>query len=56
MRASLPEFVRKATTGAPINMGMPSQPYRGRMSVFYYLTQDEAASAYMYLTFYPPQK
>ena len=56
MRTSLPEFVRKVTAGAPISMGRPSQPYRGRMSVFYYFTQDEAASSYMYLTFYPPQK
>ena len=56
MRTSLPEFVRKVTEGAPIVMGAPPSPYRGRMSVFYYLSQDEAASAYLYLSLYPPQK
>ena len=28
--------------------------YRGRMPVFHYLSQEEAASAYLYLTQYPP--
>ena len=54
-RTSLPEFVRKVTSGAPIVMGMPAAPYRGRMPVFSYLTQDEAAAAYFYLTLYPPK-
>lgn len=54
-RVSLPEFIRKVTVGAPIVMGAPALSYRGRMSVFYYLTQDEAASAYLYLSLYPPQ-
>jgi cytochrome c len=54
-RASLPDFVRKVTSGAPIVMGKPPAPYRGRMPVFSYLTQDEAAAAYLYLLFYPPQ-
>jgi hypothetical protein len=31
-------------------------PYRGRMPVFDYLTEDEVANAYLYLTLYPPQE
>lgn len=58
-RVGLSDFVRKVTSGAPIVMG--SEPlsyrdsYRGRMPVFSYLTEDEAASAYLYLTLYPPR-
>ncbi|MFZ0738764.1 MAG: c-type cytochrome [Candidatus Acidiferrales bacterium] len=55
-RASLADFVRKVTSGAPIIMGTPPTPYRGRMPVFLYFSQDEAADAYMYLALYPPQK
>ena len=55
-RVGLPDFVRKVTRGAPIIMGTPATPYRGRMPVFLYLSQDEAADAYMYLALYPPQK
>ncbi|MGA7223863.1 MAG: cytochrome c, partial [Candidatus Acidiferrales bacterium] len=55
-RVGLPDFVRKVTSGAPIIMGTPATPYRGRMPVFLYLSQDEAADAYMYLALYPPQK
>jgi mono/diheme cytochrome c family protein len=55
-RTSLPEFVRKVTDGAPIMMGTPSLPCRGRMPVFDYLSEDEAANAYMYLANYPPQE
>ncbi len=55
-RVGLPDFVRKVTSGAPIIMGTPATPYRGRMPVFFYLSQDEAADAYMYLALYPPQK
>jgi hypothetical protein len=51
----LPDFVRKVTKGAPIIMGTPPTSYRGRMSVFAYLSQDEAASAYLYLSRYPPR-
>jgi mono/diheme cytochrome c family protein len=54
-RVSFSEFVRKVTSGAPIVMGTPPAYYRGRMSVFAYLSQDEAAAAYLYLTRYPPQ-
>lgn len=55
-RTSLPEFVRKVTAGNPIIMGKESMPFRGRMPVFDYLSEDEAANAYMYLTLYPPQE
>jgi mono/diheme cytochrome c family protein len=55
-RTSLPQFVRKVTVGAPIMMGTPPHPYRGRMPVFGYLTQEEAADAYLYLTLYPPHQ
>jgi mono/diheme cytochrome c family protein len=54
-RAALPEFVRKVTAGAPIVMGSPALPCRGRMPVFDYLSQDEAADIYLYLTLYPPR-
>ena len=53
-RTSRPEFVRKVTSGAPITMGTPPLPWRGRMPVFYYLSEDEAADVYVYLTLYPP--
>lgn len=57
-RTSLPEFVRKVTNGACVTMGTEPfsyrDSYRGRMPVFRYLSQDEAADAYLYLTLYPP--
>jgi mono/diheme cytochrome c family protein len=53
-RKSRPEFIRKVTHGAPILMGTPPTLYRGRMPVFYYLSDDEAADVYLYLTRYPP--
>lgn len=55
-RTSLPEFVRKVTGGAPIIMGTPPLPCRGRMPVFDYLSEDEAADTYLYLTLYPPHE
>jgi mono/diheme cytochrome c family protein len=54
-RVSLPDFVRKVTSGSPIVQGAPPTPYRGRMPVYAYLTQDEAAAAYQYLLLYPPR-
>jgi mono/diheme cytochrome c family protein len=53
-RMNLSEFVRKVVNGAPIVMGNPPLPYRGRMPVFHFLSQDEAADVYLYLTLYPP--
>ena len=48
------EFIRKVTAGAPVLMGTPPLLYRGRMPVFFYLSQEEAADVYLYLTEYPP--
>jgi mono/diheme cytochrome c family protein len=53
-RTSLPEFERKIRSGAPIVMGTPPSPFRGRMPAFYYLGEDEVADAYLYLRLYPP--
>jgi len=55
-RTNESEFIRKVTSGAPIVMGTPPTPHRGRMPVFYYLSQDEAADVYLYLTQYPPSQ
>ncbi len=54
LRTSRPEFIRKVTRGAPVIMGVPPDLYRGRMPVFYYLSEDEAADVYLYLARYPP--
>ena len=51
---TMPEFVRKVRHGATVMMGSPPLPYRGRMPVFNYLSDDEVASAYLYLVIYPP--
>ncbi len=48
------QFIRKITAGAPILEGSPAMLHRGRMPVFYYLTRDEAADVYLYLTANPP--
>ena len=50
------EFICKVTQGAPILMGTPAMLYRGRMPVFYYLSQEEAADVYLYLAMYPPSE
>jgi mono/diheme cytochrome c family protein len=55
-RKSQPEFIRKVTHGAPILMGTPPVFYRGRMPVFYYLSEQEAADVHLYLTTYPPSE
>jgi len=49
------DFITKVKTGASIAMGSPPLPHRGRMPVFYYLTDQEIAAAYNYLASYPPQ-
>jgi mono/diheme cytochrome c family protein len=53
-RLSLNEFVNKVTVGASVSEGSPEMPFRGRMPVFMYLTPDEVADAYLYLSLYPP--
>jgi len=59
-RTSLPDFIRKVTHGAPVIMGTPPfsyrDSYRGRMPVFRYLSEDEAADAYLYLMVFPPHQ
>jgi cytochrome c5 len=55
-RLSLNEFVTKVTVGAPVLEGSLAIPMRGRMPVFTYLTPDEVADAYLYLSLYPPRK
>jgi mono/diheme cytochrome c family protein len=59
-RTSLPDFIRKVTNGAQIIMGTPPfsyrDSYRGRMPVFRYLSEDEAADAYLYLMAFPPHQ
>ena len=55
-RLSLNEFVTKVTIGAPVLEGSPAIPIRGHMPVFTYLTPDEVADAYLYLSLYPPRK
>lgn len=55
-RKSRPEFIRKVTHGAPVLMGAQPMLYRGRMPVFYYLSEDEAADVYLYLTLHPPSE
>jgi mono/diheme cytochrome c family protein len=54
-RVNRAEFVRKVTQGAPIIMGTPALPYRGRMPVFYYLSETEASDVFSYLLTYPPK-
>lgn len=53
-RVSLGQFVRKVTRGAPIVMGTPPLACRGRMPVFYYLSEEEATDVYLYLSSYRP--
>ena len=48
------EFIRKVTRGEPVLMGTPPELCRGRMPVFYYLSEQEAADVYLYLLHYPP--
>ena len=46
-------LIQKITQGAPVVMGTPPTPTRGRMPVFYYLSSEEAADVHLYLTQYP---
>jgi mono/diheme cytochrome c family protein len=54
VRVNQSQLVRKVTRGAPVIMGTPSSAYRGRMPVFSYLREGDAADVYEYLTKYPP--
>ena len=56
LRTSRAEFIRKVTHGAPVLMGAAPELYRGRMPVFYYLSEEEAADVYLYLERYPPYR
>jgi mono/diheme cytochrome c family protein len=53
-RVNQAQFVRKVTHGAPVVMGTPPLACRGRMPVFYYLSEEEAADVYLYLSLYRP--
>ena len=53
-RKSRPGFIQKVTHGAPILMGAQPMLYRGRMPVFYYLSEQETEDVYLYLSLYPP--
>ncbi|MFI5102049.1 MAG: c-type cytochrome [Terriglobales bacterium] len=53
-RVNQAQLVRKVTSGAPVIMGATASVYRGRMPVFDYLSENEAADVYKYLTDYPP--
>lgn len=53
---SIIEFVHKVRKGEVVSLGDGSLQHRGRMPVFYYLKDEEVASAYVYLATYPPQK
>jgi mono/diheme cytochrome c family protein len=54
VRVNQAQLVRKVTSGAPAVMGTTSSVSRGRMPVFSYLSESEAADVYEYLTQYPP--
>ena len=53
-RASRAQLIRKITVGASVEMGADPDSLRGRMPVFFYLTETEAADVYGYLEAYPP--
>jgi hypothetical protein len=55
-RVTQAQLVRKVTQGATVEMGTPVEPYRGRMPVFYYLSEQEAADVYLYLSTYRPER
>lgn len=55
-RLGLNEFVTKVTVGSSVLEGSPVLAVRGHMPVFTYMSPDEAADAYLYLSLYPPRK
>jgi mono/diheme cytochrome c family protein len=56
MRTTRAQFIQKVTQGAPVLIGAPPELFRGRMPVFYYLSEEEASDVYQYLTRYPPYR
>jgi mono/diheme cytochrome c family protein len=52
---TLAQFVQKIRAGTPIPLSAGGVSSRGRMPVFSYLSDSEAASAYSYLILYPPR-
>jgi mono/diheme cytochrome c family protein len=52
---TLAEFVKKVREGTPIPLSAGGIASRGRMPVFGYLSDSEAASAFSYLITYPPR-
>lgn len=54
-KKTLSDFIWKVRHGAPIAMGPMAFPYRGRMPVFDYLTDDDVGKAYLYLMIDPPR-
>jgi mono/diheme cytochrome c family protein len=53
-RVNRAQLIRKMTAGAPVMMGAVPDLLRGRMPVFFYMTEGEAADVYGYLEAYPP--
>lgn len=54
-KKTMPDFIWKVRHGAPVIMGSPPAPFRGRMPVFDYLSDADVASAHLYLMKYPPR-
>jgi mono/diheme cytochrome c family protein len=52
---TLAQFLQKVREGTPIPLSAGGVSSRGRMPVFSYLSDAEAASAYSYLIMYPPR-
>jgi len=48
------DFVQKVTKGMPVPLSASGISSRGRMPVFNYFSEREAAAAYLYLIMYPP--
>jgi len=46
--------VQKVTKGMPVPLSASGISSRGRMPVFNYFSEREAAAAYLYLIMYPP--
>jgi mono/diheme cytochrome c family protein len=53
-RVTETQLERKVTSGSPVITDEMSAIFRGRMPVFSYLAENEAADVYEYLTQYPP--